>query len=85
MSDFEDSPKFDDERLLYATLDTWRGQEILMACWSKPCRDHQHTIEVLHHIDDEEKHFCPTGFIWCITCGAIADEPDPPECDRYGN
>lgn len=45
---------------------------------------HQHELEVIHHIDENGLHYCPTMFIWCIVCGAIGDEPEPYECNKVG-
>ena len=41
-------------------------------------------IEVIHHIGPDGKHYCPTGFVMCQDCGARGIEPEPPECERWG-
>ena len=71
-----------DDRLLYATIDEWKGKQVLLSCYGKPCLDYQHSLEVVHHIDNDGRHLCPTGFIMCSVCGALTDEPEPYECDR---
>jgi hypothetical protein len=41
-------------------------------------------IEVIHHYDDEDRHYCPTGFVMCLQCGGVGDEPEPNECHKWG-
>lgn len=65
------------------SLAEWKGQIVWLAhCDFPPCE--QHEIEVMHHLDDEGRHYCPTGFIWCPLCCGIADEPEPAECTLSG-
>jgi len=40
-------------------------------------------IDVVHHFDDEGRHYCPTGFVMCLECGATGDEPEPNECTLW--
>ena len=43
-----------------------------------------HDLQVMHHFGDQGEHYCPTGFVQCVTCGAVGDEPEPYECRRSG-
>lgn len=45
---------------------------------------HSHELEIVHHYDENGLHFCPTGFVMCSECGAIEEEPEPYECNKWG-
>lgn len=66
----------------YLSEATWKGQEIWVNSYFPPCQVHQ--LEVMHHLDDEGRHYCPTGYLWCADCCGTADEPEPPECTLAG-
>lgn len=69
-------------RVRYTSPAMWHGREVVvtssvgLAC--------PHVLHVVHHTDDEGRHYCPTGFLMCGLCGGIADEPGPPSCTRWG-
>ena len=44
----------------------------------------EHKVEVVHHYDDEGNHYCPTMFLMCLKCGGLANEPEPYECEKWG-
>lgn len=66
----------------YGSWGDWRGQKVWVHSIDPPCDTHN--LGVMHHYDDEGNHYCPTGFLWCPTCGGVADEPDPPTCTLVG-
>lgn len=40
-------------------------------------RDHEHDFHDMHHLDEEGKHYCPTGFVQCAGCGYITASLTP--------
>lgn len=47
---------------------------------SEPCH-----WEEMHHLDDEGRHWCPTGFMWCSTHGGGDGTIDGPgTCQLWG-
>lgn len=61
---------------------TFRGIPIeLTHCDTMGC-EHKN-VDIVHHYDDDMNHYCPTGYIMCLDCGGIGDEPDPPECTKW--
>jgi hypothetical protein len=57
-----------------------------------PCPENTHDIVVMHHnqpkdeddLQGEGVHYCPTMFLVCQKCFAIGEEPEPFECNRWG-
>lgn len=67
---------------IFCALVPFRGQQVLLThCTEQYC---PHDIGVVHHYDDEGRHYCPTGFIMCYLCGGMGDEPGEPECTLWG-
>ncbi len=70
---------------IYISVDKWKGRDV---CISNPtgtlCAIGKHELEVMHHYGDKGEHYCPTMFLMCHICGGIADEPEPYECNRWG-
>ena len=52
-------------------LDDTATANTLFIEWDK-CAHH---IVVMHHIGEDGKHYCPTGYSWCIKCGEVWDTP----------
>ena len=52
--------------------------------WTEEC-EHKHPV-VLHHYGKDGLHYCPTMFIQCSECPAIAVEPEeePYTCTLWG-
>ena len=48
-----------------------------------PCPSEEHEVVVMHHTDEDGRHYCPTGFIYCARCFAIGKEPEPFGCTRW--
>lgn len=46
---------------------------------SEPCDWHE-----MHHTDDEGRHWCPTGFMWCATHGGTGTIDGPGACQLWG-
>jgi hypothetical protein len=73
---------------IYAAILPWRGTYVMIShpqgYGSLEMLDCPHEIEVMHHLGDDNKHYCPTTFIWCGPCGAVGNEPEPYECERWG-
>jgi hypothetical protein len=66
----------------------WKGQQLwLHATDEPPChilRGKPCEPEVMHHLGEKGEHYCPTELIYCPICMAIGDEPEPHECQRWG-
>lgn len=60
----------------------WKGKTVLWESEHDSCEHDE--VEVMHHYDDDGRHYCPTGFLMCHRCGAVADEPEPSECTLWG-
>lgn len=45
----------------------------------EPCRWRE-----MHHFDDEDRHWCPTGFMFCHTHGGVGDISGPGMCQLWG-
>ena len=43
-----------------------------------------HDVVVVHHYDDQGRHYCPTGAVMCNLCGAVGTEPEPNSCEKWG-
>ena len=55
--------------------------------WAKEVNDSlhcEHELEVMHHYGDNGVHYCPTMFLACRHCMGIAEEPEPYECNKWG-
>jgi len=61
----------------------WKGGKVWVSSESV-CPVPDHNLEVMHHNGDDGKHYCPTGFLWCPDCAGVAKEPEPYECNRWG-
>lgn len=48
------------------------------------CHQDEHDIEIMYHLEENETHSRPTGFLRCITCCAIGQEPEPFEYELVG-
>ena len=88
------------EGKLYLVLVQWKGKlAYLQSSDEMPCSFRPRYVtdlegreywqskcvpEVMHHLGEDGKHYCPTTFIWCPACGAIGDEPEPYECHKRG-
>ncbi len=69
--------------MVYMSHAAWKGRLVQVKSVDHfPCAIH--AMEVMHHVDDEGRHFCPTGLLWCPVCSGTAEEPDPPECTLNG-
>lgn len=68
----------------YVSPGQFKGQTIYIAALDDAASlDCDHEIEVMHHLDAEGRHWCPTGFVWCPKCGATGEEPEPHSCQRW--
>lgn len=65
----------------------WKGHSVQMTHkgdFSPTCLlTGNHKIEVMHHLEPGGVHMCPTMILWCPKCGAIGNEPEPYECNRW--
>ena len=68
----------------FSSMGKWKSKEILVTNQVNECPIKDHDLQVIHHYDDEGKHYCPTMFLMCSYCGGIADEPEPYECNKWG-
>ena len=62
----------------------WKGKDIMVTHQMNDCPIEGHALEIMHHLDNEGRHFCPTMFLICSFCGGLADEPEPYECTKWG-
>lgn len=59
----------------------WKGQDV----WVQSEQDcGKHRLEEMHHLGEDGKHYCPTGFVWCPECGGTAHVADYDGCQRWG-
>lgn len=42
-----------------------------------------HRYETVHHTGDDGKRYCPTGWLMCVHCGGVAEDPTP-SCHIWG-
>ena len=61
----------------------WKGKPVWVR-GDQPCGIEGHDLEVVHHTDEEGRHWCPTGALLCYSCGGVAEEPPPYECGLSG-
>jgi hypothetical protein len=40
--------------------------------------------EEMHHLDDEGRHWCPTGFMYCHEHGGVGSISGPGACQLWG-
>lgn len=40
--------------------------------------------EGMHHVDDEGRHWCPTGFMLCHPHGGVGTIDGPGQCQLWG-
>lgn len=69
---------------LTGSFGRWKGRQVFVrdgGMGMLPCVEH--SLRVVHHVDAEGRHFCPTGFLMCDDCGGMAQEPEPYECNRW--
>jgi hypothetical protein len=59
----------------------FKGVEVELIGGEPHC-DHD-ALEVMHHHCPKGLHYCPTGFIACLACGAVGNEPGEPECNKW--
>ncbi len=45
----------------------------------EPCRWSE-----MHHYDDEGRHWCPTGYVFCHTHGGVGTIDGPATCQLWG-
>lgn len=69
------------------TEQRWRGHTVFVTdAFPTPhaelCRDDEHELSVMHHRDENGRHYCPTGFLECDKCGGVADDPNPQPCEH---
>lgn len=69
---------------IMCSMGKWKGKDILVTDQNDKCPVEGHALEVMHHFDDDGKHYCPTGLLMCPYCGGIADEPQPYSCLKWG-
>lgn len=69
---------------ILCSIGKWKGKDVWVKYQTNDCPIEGHALEVMHHFDDEGKHYCPTGFLMCPFCGGITDEPQPYECNKWG-
>ena len=68
----------------FASEGIWKGQKVWVTNLVAPCKIEGHALEIMHHLGDKGEHYCPTGYLMCPHCGGIADEPEPCECQQWG-
>ena len=75
-----------DERIIsinyMSTMVPFRGTFITLDRCDRGDCSHEE-IDVVHHYDDEGRHYCPTGFVMCLECGGTGIEPEPHECNLW--
>lgn len=65
----------------------WNGQTVVVRQPDSTfnlCNPGVHDLRVVHHTDDEGRHYCPTGFLMCHRCLGFAEEPAPASCQFWG-
>ena len=84
--------------LIEALWTQWHGKQVFLtrardeAEWLGVPLCDEHNIIVMHHrtpVDEKDLegawvHYCPTGLIFCPPCMLMGEEPDPPECELWG-
>ena len=69
---------------ILCSMGKWKNKDILVTHQTNECPIRDHALEVVHHYDNEDNHYCPTMLLTCSYCGGIADEPEPFECNKWG-
>lgn len=69
---------------IFCSMGKWKGKDIWVTHQTSECPIDGHDLEVMHHFGDDGKHYCPTMFLICPFCGGLADEPEPCECNKWG-
>ncbi len=76
---------------VYVSQGKWKDKLVsvqhTIPYWAKEVDDTlvcEHELEVMHHYGENGIHYCPTMFLMCRHCQGIAEEPEPYECNRWG-
>jgi len=62
----------------------WKGKDITVES-SLDCPIQGHALEIMHHLGDDGRHWCPTMYLFCPHCNGVAEEPEPYECTKWGS
>lgn len=68
---------------ILCSMGKWKEKDVWVTHQESQCPIEGHSLEVMHHYDDELKHYCPTMLLMCGFCGGIADEPEPYSCLKW--
>lgn len=71
---------------VYVSQALWKGKVVIVQHSDEDkTLNCKHKLVVMHHYGENGKHYCPTMFLSCCHCGGVAEEPEPYECNRWGN
>ena len=62
----------------------WEDTCVTLETTSEGACPEGHAIDIIHHLGENDEHYCPTGFVQCANCGAVGNEPEPCRCQRWG-